>query len=320
MRSPHFYRVQRRLVACDVELPWLPAAAPAATPDLAIRLGSRVEEEPRDAGERWYGSEATGEGGRPALTIDRHGDDYRMEFADGTVFVIGTNGTSIALAGAPAQYTIDDLAAYALGSVLAVALHLQGAVLLHASAVVLPVGAVLFAGRSGSGKSTTAALLHEQGYPVLADDLLEVSGSGPYRAVPSMPTLRLWPEAVHALFGAGAEFPDRAPSWDKKVVALPPDVAGEELRAIAAILLLEPEGRDRLPRLERLPPTEAAWRALIPHSYTARLPDLVMMRRIFDVTASLAATVPLYRFTPPALEWAGGLGAFLEQTLGEDRP
>lgn len=53
--------------------------------------------------------------------------------------------------------------------------------LLHASAVASPRGAILFAGASGAGKSTMAALLHRHtGWPVIADDVthLRPVGSG----------------------------------------------------------------------------------------------------------------------------------------------
>ena len=51
----------------------------------------------------------------------------------------------------------------------------QGGIILHASAVVTPVGAALFAGSSGAGKSTIAALLAKcAGWPILADDATRV--------------------------------------------------------------------------------------------------------------------------------------------------
>lgn len=245
----------------------------------------------------------------PSLAIDRTGDgDLIVRFTDGTSFLVGSDGGSIALLSAPSAYTRDDLAAYALGPVVAIALHLQGAVLLHASAVVVQQKAIVFAGEAGSGKSTTAAILHRLGYPVLADDVTELAGPGPYRALASLPAVRLWPDVVHALFGAAAVFPDRAPSWDKKLM-----VVGEAPPAeIAAVLFLD--ARAALPRIERLPPREA-WRRLMANVYTRMLPGEGMSRRIFEVTSALADDVPMYAFTPPALENADDLGSFLEREL-----
>ena len=260
--------------------------------------------DPLPGGERglsWYRG--------PSLGIDRTGDgDLIVTFTDETSFLVGSDGRSISLLAAPSAYTRDDLAAYALGPVVAIALHLQGAVLLHASSVVVRGKAIVFAGDAGSGKSTTAAILHRQGYSVLADDVTELAGPSPYRALASLPAVRLWPDVVHALFGAAAVFPDRAPSWDKKLVVIEQAPPAE----IAAVLFLD--ARAALPRIERLPPREA-WRRLMANVYTRMLPGEAMTRRIFAVTSALADDVPMYSFTPPPLENAGDLGAFLEREL-----
>lgn len=240
----------------------------------------------------------------PSLIVDRTAeDDLLVRFEDGTAFLV--NRHSIALVDAPAAYTRDDLAAYALGPVIAIALHLQGAVLLHASSVVMREKAIVFAGPSGSGKSTTAAILHRLGYAVLSDDVTELAGN---RAVASLPAMRLWPDVVHALFGASAVFPDRAPSWDKKLVVIEQAPPAE----IAAVLFLDE--RSGTARLERLPPREA-WRRLMANVYTAMLPGDAMARRIFEMTSTLADDVPMFAFAPPPLENADSLGAFLERAL-----
>jgi hypothetical protein len=231
-----------------------------------------------------------------------------VRFEDQTSFLVTNDGHSIALVSAPEAYTRDDVAAYALGPVIAVALHLQGAVLLHASSVVMGGKAIVFPGPSGSGKSTTAAMLHRLGYAVLSDDLTELAGPRPYRALASLPTMRLWPDTVHALFGASAVFPDRAPSWDKKLVVIEQAPPAE----IGAVLFIGKHSPE--PRLERLAPRDA-WRRLIANVYTAMLPGEAMAQRIFEVTSAFADDVPMYTFAPPPLESSEALGEFLEREL-----
>ena len=51
------------------------------------------------------------------------------------------------------------------------ALHQRGILPLHANAVEIDHRAVAFMGASGAGKSTLAAWFHDQGYPILADDV-----------------------------------------------------------------------------------------------------------------------------------------------------
>lgn len=298
--SPLFhYTLHQRLLASDSELPLLPRAD-AGTPQLTLRLATAISAP--QTGTRWYR-------GDEDVIVDKSGDgDLLVHFPDATSFRVTSDGASIELLAAPAQYTRDDLAAYALGPVLGIALHLQGAVLLHAASVVMHDRALVFAGASGSGKSTTAAIFHHLGYEVLADDLTEVDGAF---ALPSLGAVRLWPDVVESLYGPEAVFPDRAPSWDKKVVRVA-DV--ERAYEIAAILFLD--GAAETPRLERLPPKEG-WLRLIANAYTARLPDAEMSRKIFDATSALADRIPMFSFSPPLLARPEALPAFIERELAE---
>jgi hypothetical protein len=290
-----FHSLYQRVLAADCELPFLSPAPPAEHPDFLLRLIPRV---PAIASTLWYRAESA--------DIDRSdGGDLLMRFEDGTVFLIGDDGGTIALTEAPPAYTRDDLAAYALGPVLTVALHLKGAVLLHASAVDLGGKAIVFAGASGSGKSTTAAILHREGYRVLSDDVTELSGT---RALPAVPTLRLWPDMLDALYGSAAAFPDRAPSWDKKLLTVDPG----EAREIGAVLFLD--GRRAEPELRRIDAREG-WQRLIAEAPTARLPGPEMERKIFEATSALADRVPMYAFHPPPAGGATALGAWLEKEL-----
>jgi hypothetical protein len=299
--SPLFhYTLHRRLLASDSELPLL-RRADAGTPQLTLRLTTSSNATPT-AGTSWYRSDED-------VVIDKTDDgDLLVHFPDATSFRVTHDGTSIELLTAPAQYTRDDVAAYALGPVLGIALHLQGAVLLHAASVVMHERALVFAGASGSGKSTTAAIFHHLGYEVLADDLTELDGAS---ALPSIGAVRLWPDVLESLYGSAAAFPDRAPSWEKKVVRVE-DV--ERSHEIAAILFLD--GASETPRLERLAPKEG-WLRLIANAYTARLPDAAMSTKIFDATSALADRIPMFSFAPPLLAKPEALPALLERELAE---
>lgn len=300
------YRLQQRVLTSDCALPFLTPLSGDEEPHIEIRLRSRgIAPAPRGTSP-WFSSEVAATEGHPSIVIDRdEQNDAIVRFADGTTFHVRAAGQAIAVLTAPEHYTDSDLAAYALGPVLGIALHLEGAVLLHASAVVLGGKAIVFAGDSGSGKSTTAAILHRQGYPVISDDITEIASGG---AIASLPALRLWPDVVRALYGDDAAFPDRAPSWDKKLITV--DAMEGEPRPIAAILFLDPR-RGPAPRLEPLSAKEG-WLQLMANVYTARLPGREMAIKIFTTTTSLAAQTPMYVFTPPALESSDGLGAFLE--------
>ncbi|MGH7569375.1 MAG: hypothetical protein ACREL9_10485, partial [Gemmatimonadales bacterium] len=80
------------------------------------------------------------------------------------------------------------------GNVLAVVLALEGACVLHASAVAVNGGALALVGGVGMGKSTLAALLCAAGATLVTDDLLRVALDR-VRAFPGPPELRLRPGA-----------------------------------------------------------------------------------------------------------------------------
>lgn len=295
--SAFLYSLHLRVLASDCELPFLFPAPPRSDADITLRLTPAADAPPATF---WYRAESS--------IIDRtDGGDLILHFHDDTHFLVRHDGRAISLLAAPREYTRDDLAAYALGPVLTVALHLLGAVLLHASAVVINGKAVLFAGPSGSGKSTTAAMLHRAGYDVLSDDVTEVAGTFAFGSVPA---LRLWPDVLDVLYGSAAAFPDRAPSWDKKVVRTgASDAAAKE---IAAILFLEP--RDGEAQLRRLEP-RTGWTRMIADAPTAKLSEPAMERKIFEVTSALADGVPMYTFVPPPVAQSSTLGRWLEERL-----
>jgi hypothetical protein len=103
-----------------------------------------------------------------------------------------------------------------LGTVMALLLHVRGQLVLHASAVSVGEGGVVFLGDKQAGKSTTAAAFVRAGHRLLADDVVAIdfSNSDGPRINPGFPQLKL---------SAGAEIGVNA-------VAMPPAVAGFDKR------------------------------------------------------------------------------------------
>ena len=94
-----------------------------------------------------------------------------------------------------------------LDQVLPLVLNYKGKEALHGAAVVTPYGACAFVGITGAGKSTLAAGFLSAGYAVLTDDcvVLETRG-GAIVAIPAYPSLRLWDDAIAALFGTTGSY------------------------------------------------------------------------------------------------------------------
>jgi hypothetical protein len=114
---------------------------------------------------------------------------------DGIARYLVTNGNQIVVDPAP-ETDADSVRLFLLGSVFGALLHQRGLLPLHASAIETARGVVLFAGASGTGKSTLAGAFYRRGYRVVADEICALDGDG---VLPAIPHLVLWPDAVEEL-------------------------------------------------------------------------------------------------------------------------
>jgi hypothetical protein len=94
----------------------------------------------------------------------------------------------------------EDLRLFLLGSAFGAIYFQRGFFPLHASVVVINGGAIAFAGDPGAGKSTLAAWLNTQGYPLLCDDVCVIRFTADEQPVayPAFPRLKLWADALSA--------------------------------------------------------------------------------------------------------------------------
>lgn len=70
-----------------------------------------------------------------------------------------------------------DLQAFFSSNIYSILIHKMNELPIHAAGLVAPdeSGATLFCGHSGVGKSTTSAILYQQGWQILADDICRVN-------------------------------------------------------------------------------------------------------------------------------------------------
>lgn len=118
----------------------------------------------------------------------------------GIVRLLLTEGREIRYALAPGVAP-DEAAIFISGTGFGLLLHQRGCLVLHASAVRVGRGAVLFCGPSGAGKSTLAAALVVAGHDLLSDDLCCLTiGEGQHPLVqPDGRRLKLWQNAIGPL-------------------------------------------------------------------------------------------------------------------------
>jgi len=97
--------------------------------------------------------------------------------------------------------TDPDLSLFTINTPIGVLLYQRGYLPMHASAVVIHDGCVLFTGVSGVGKSTILASFHQHGYHILADEICAISLSGTAVPIvyPGVPYTWLWRDVLDYL-------------------------------------------------------------------------------------------------------------------------
>jgi hypothetical protein len=251
----------------------------------------------------WSVSADINELGQPTLRIwtFSRGAFLRVLYDDGTQFVLDRHGTRVWTSW-PETITLEDAATYLFGPVLALVLRLRGITTLHASAVSVGKSAIAFVGDQGAGKSTTAAVLAQNGCPVITDDIVAIKGDNCLAVQPAHPYLCLWPSSAEFLYGARDSLPQLTPNWDKcylDVIKSGQRFQREPLPLGSVYFLASRSESSRAPFIEDVSPQRGLIE-LSANSYGALRIDKQMREREFDLYARIASRVPLRRLTPHA--------------------
>lgn len=179
------------------------------------------------------------------------------------------------------------------GPVLATALALRGRPPLHASAVATPAGVVAFAGPSGAGKTTLAAMACAAGARLVSDDTLAVNATIDAVTVsPGSTQLRLRPGVralAEALEGLKSTTVDDRIGIDLVAGDSP---RGESLPLRAVVIANGFAGQS----LRRMSGAEAAT-ALLAAARVASLEIPSVQRAFLELVAALVRSVPVYELT-----------------------
>jgi len=181
-----------------------------------------------------------------------------------------------------------------LGPVLAVLLHQRGFLVLHASAVNLGDGAVLFLGASGWGKSTLADAFLGRRHRLIADDYVAVALGGRAFVPPGIPRLHLWPDAAAAMGHDLATVSLLRPELEKRARPAHEQFAVKPLPLHRTYVLSQGDA----PSITRLSPQEA-FLELLRHSYGARTLHAVRTADHFRQCTAVARDVPVARLRVP---------------------
>jgi hypothetical protein len=280
--SFRFYRIAGWALRSDRLLPYLSLAMASAPHDIDVRFGpvDAMAGEPvaTPIGFRIFAPElaeyANGRGIRARI---EHGDLVTVELAPGV-----TDG---------------ELQTSLFGPIFGLLCHQRGRPPLHAGAVVADGRALVVAGNSGIGKSTTIRALSARGHRLLSDDQVVIeTETGMIH--PYFPSNKLWADTA-GWFGEPLDPFHRVARAAEKFHVAAPGEFQQDPAPLGSIFVL---GRDTAlmrPELRRLHGAEAAAtlaRMVVRADAAAALGT---QATIFHGTARLAASIPVYLVRRP---------------------
>ena len=213
--------------------------------------------------------------------------------------------------------TQKDIEIFLFGQAWGVLCHQRGILPLHASAIASGGGITAFAGYSGVGKSTTAALMSSLGFEVIADDILPVSfnqGSLP-GAWPYLRRFKLHTNSVARLGLTPTEQVSEALDNERYFVA-PKFSAVDKWSRLDRIFLLEVDRTISRAMIDDVTGADAV-RTLVDQTYNFGY--VLESGRIGEHLAScarLASKVAIFRVRrSPSLAAVQELGSILRESL-----
>jgi hypothetical protein len=241
------------------------------------------------------------ERGWMSLALINGRDGFLLRFHGLADFVISADGRRIEAWGAPSagEETLEHLL---VDQVLPRSLAQQGQLILHAGAVRVGHQAIAFIGDSGIGKSTLTASFHAAGYSCLCDDgLVLTQGEGSALALPTYPSLRLWPDSIVSLY---PQAPDVAPmphySSKQRIASRDIAVNANVRLPLKSLYVLEPAAAADAAEisLKKLSSREACM-AIIGNSFRLDITDSRRVANGFANASRIADHLPVFSLAYP---------------------
>ena len=209
-----------------------------------------------------------------------------------------------------------DLRTFLLGSAVGALLIQRGMLVLHGNALEKDGKAIVCLGHSGAGKSTLAYSLMQQGWRLLADDLVAVNGEG--MVLPGIPRIKLWHDAAKAFGLDPATLPPIREGMNKYLLMGEALQRAPQAAALQAVYLIHQqrlgEQEEKGATIRRIQRQQAATLRLRNQAFRPRfVRGLGQEGANFMALARLQQRVPLAALPLPA-----GIGAMQRWLADQD--
>lgn len=200
----------------------------------------------------------------------------------------------------------NEIERWLVGTVLTLWLELHDIPVMHASAVVLEVGAIAFLANNSVGKSSLAASLLRCGYPLLTDDNLPITCSNEICfGKPGYSQLRLWPDQAEHFLGYFQNLELVHPAVSKRIVPVGSKKFGvfcdvpQPLRCFYVLSRGDQEEKGRDIEIKPLSPRDALIE-LIRYSFSNRiLTAMGLQPKRLKILMKIARHVPMRQLSYP---------------------
>jgi hypothetical protein len=207
-----------------------------------------------------------------------------------------TNGSEIVVEPYPGAAE-DDIRLFLLGSSFGALLHQRGYLPFHGSVINIRGKAIIFSGVSGSGKSTLAGAFQKRGYPVLSDDVANISLDEVQHPFvhPSYPQIKLWKDSLLKL-GEEPELHKKLRiKLDKYGVHIHKGYFNESLPLAAIyILIAQNSGNDEIEAVTGIEKFNALRKNTYRYTYLA---GLDLSEQHFNTCTRMASAIRVKRIT-----------------------
>lgn len=279
-KPAYYYRAFSLNIVSDFPVIGFEPAA-ITEPDVVIRAGKVPETLPQPVNK--------------GVLFQSTGNEFLLRI-DGVAAYHVRNGSEITVQHL-GNASEGEVSAFLIGTSFGALLHQRRLLPLHASTVMYKNRCLVFAGISGSGKSTMATALIGKDGILVADDISVISFAGNGPAVfPAFPYIKIWEDSL-AHLGLSAEglVPVRG---ELKKYYLPVSRFSNSPSSIDRLFILTSHNKPEI-EIKSLQGVDK-FRALKKHTYLFRgIPKTGMEQNHFELANQLARKVPMTMITRP---------------------